>query len=347
MVLAKLRFWIYRLGTVARSFKTLYSLPKSKLEAFLNSYIIYDHDWTNEEAMIQAMGPDYRDIVKQKLIDYYSVLNHLCAIGQVEKMYIPPALDLRRSIIDNQTLFEKRMWKDLGIGRKSKVLDVGCGRGRIASHAASHTGASVEGINLDKSQLESARKFAKGDGLDQLTHFQPWDVNQSPYPFEEATFDAIYEVQVFSLAKDLDKTFQELYRLLKPGGKFACLEWVVLDGYDHKNPYHGHLMKQVKPLIGAIGNPTIDKYVKALEKAGFTVIINENASLNGLQSPLIEKADKFYTRIGKLINLLVRFKILPRHFNTLFERLSRGGDAFVEADKLRLVSTSHYIVAKK
>ena len=106
-------------------------------------------------------------------------------------------------------------------------------------------------------------------------------------------------------------------------------------------------MKQIKPLIGAIGNPTVGKYIKALEKAGFNVLINENASVDGLQAPLIKNADKFYTRLGKLLNLLVQIKILPKHFNTLFERLSRGGEAFVEADRLRLVSTSHYIVAQK
>src|SRR5271154_7548303 len=106
MVTAKLQFWMYRLKTMARSFRVLYSLPKEKLESFLNSYIIYDHDWVDEKAMVREMGPDYRDVVKQKLIDYYSVLNHLCAIGQVEKMYIPPAMDLTRSIIENQVLFE-------------------------------------------------------------------------------------------------------------------------------------------------------------------------------------------------------------------------------------------------
>jgi sterol 24-C-methyltransferase len=38
---------------------------------------------------------------------------------------------------------------------------------------------------------------------------------------------------------------------------------------------------------------------------------------------------------------------LPLHFNTLFERLSRGGQAFIEADRMRLVTTSYYIVAQK
>lgn len=347
MLKSKMQFWLYRLKTIVKSFRVLYSLPQEKLESFLDSYVIYDHDWVEEKELIRSLGPEYAQVVKQKLIDYYSVLNHLCALGQVEKMYIPPAMDLNRSIIANQTLFEKRMWSDLGVKKGARVLDVGCGRGRIASHCAAHTGAHVTGVNIDADQLESAGKFVRGNGLDQQTHFQPWDLNQTPYPFADGTFDAIYEVQVFSLSKDLHKTFKELHRLLKPGGKFACLEWVILDAYNQENHHHRHLMKQIKPLIGAIGNPTIGKYVAALEAAGFEVLINENASLNGLQAPLIQSADKFYTRLGKTIQFLVRCKVLPAHFNTLFERLSRGGEAFVEADRLRLVSTSHYIVARK
>jgi sterol 24-C-methyltransferase len=135
--------------------------------------------------------------------------------------------------------------------------------------------------------------------------------------------------------------------MLKPGGKFGCLEWVILKEFDPKNTHHNYLMKQIKPLIGAIGNPTTDQYVKALKKAGFDVLINENASLDGLQAPLIENADKFYTRLGRILDTLVRCKVLPVHFNTLFERLSRGGEAFIEADRMRLVTTSHYIVAQK
>jgi sterol 24-C-methyltransferase len=319
-------------------------LPQEKLDAFLQSYDIYDHDWQNREEMIRAFGADYESVIQQKLVDYYSVLNHLCAIGQVEKMYIPPAIDLSRSIIDNQILFERRLGRDLVVGPGSRLLDVGCGRGRIAHHVASYTGAHVTGMNLDATQLESASQFAQGFSR---CAFLWGDINQPPFPFADASFDAIYEIQVFSLSKNLDALFREIHRLLKPGGRFGCLEWVLLDAYDPGNPHHTHLMHQIKPLIGAIGNPTIGRYVQALEGAGFEVRINENASLDGLQAPLIENADRFYTRLGGILHRLTQWKLLPTHFQTLFERLSRGGAAFIEADRKRLVTTSHYIVAQK
>ena len=347
-VTSKMQFWTYRISTILKSLKVLYTLPPQKVEAFMNSYVIYEHDWANEKELIEQFGPNYAEEVQKKLVDYYSVLNHLCSIGQVEKMYIPPAIDLSASIIANQKLFEKMLCEDLGIGPNHKVLDIGCGRGRVANHIAKLSGAHLVGMNIDLDQLESAKKFAKGHRLSHRCEFLRGDINQIPYAFEDATFDHIYEIQcIFSLAKDLGETFKEVYRILKPGGRFGCLEWASLKNYNSKDPHHAQLMKRIKPLIGAIGTHSTDRCVELLQQAGFEIVKNENASIGGFQAPLIENADKFFTRINRLINSLVACKILPAHFKALFDRLTKDGEAFIEADRLGLVTTSQYIVAKK
>jgi sterol 24-C-methyltransferase len=343
----KVQFWSYRLSTVLKSFKTLYTLPSEKIEAFLGSYNIYDHDWVDEDQLISQMGHDYYKEIQKKLVDYYSVLNHLCALGQVEKMYIPPAMDLSASIIANQALFERRMMKDLGIKKGDKVLDIGCGRGRVASHVASETGAEVTGMNIDSNQLESARRYAVGKGLDKQCQFKQRDMNNLPLPFADESFDHVYQVQAFSLCKDLEKLFNDIYRMLKPGGRLSCLDWFQLDNYDAANPQHADLMKRIKPLIGAIGTPSVSRFEDLLRKTGFEIIISENASIDGLQAPLIENADKFFSRATRMIKFFVKCKVLPQHFQALFDRLTKDGEAFVEADRLRLVTTSYYIIAQK
>lgn len=347
-VTSKVQFWAYRLSTILKSFKALYTLPSSKIDAFMNSYVIYDYDWVDEKELIEKFGPNYVQEIQKKLVDYYAVLNHLCSIGQVEKMYIPPAIDLSSSIIANQKLFEKMLCNDLGISPNHKVFDIGCGRGRVAGHMVQMSGGSIVGMNIDPDQLESAKKFAEGNGLSQRCTFLQGDLNQIPYPFPDASFDHIYEIQcIFTYSKDLGKTFKEIHRLLKPGGKFGCLEWASLDKYDPKNSHHAELMRRVKPLIGAIGTHSVDNCIHLLEQAGFEILKNENASVGGYQAPLIENADKFYTRVNRLINFFVACKILPVHFKTLFDRLTKDGEAFVEADRLGLVTTSHYILAQK
>jgi len=343
----KLQFYSYRMSTILKSLKTLYTLPREKIDAFLDSYEIYDHDWANEEELIRKMGPDYYNRVRNKLINYYSVLNHLCAIGQVEKMYIPPLMDISKGIIANQSLFEEMMAKDLNVKPGSKILDIGCGRGRIASHIATLTGAHVTGINTDNDQLECAKKYVRGKNLTAQTEFKIGDLNEIPLPFADSSLDAVYQVQVFSLSKNLEKLFADIYRILKPGGRVACLDWFRLDNYNPNDQEHAELMRRIKPLIGAIGTPIIDDFVRAMEKAGFTVLINRNASIDGLQAPLIENADRFYTRMARLIKFLVGSRIIPRHFKELFDRLTKDGEALIEADRKRLVTTTHYIVAQK
>lgn len=343
----KLQFFSYRLSTILKSFKTIYTLPREKVDAFLDSYNIYDHDWSNEDQMIKDMGPDYYSEVKRKLVDYYSVLNHLCAIGQVEKMYIPPIMDLSKGIIANQNLFEEKMATDLNIKKGDNVLDIGCGRGRIASHVATFTGANVTGLNIDQNQLECAKKFVETKNLTAQCKFKHGDLNDHPFPFADASMDGIYQVQAFSLAKNLDTLFADIYRMLKPGAKFASLDWFRLDKYDPNNPEHAELMRRIKPLIGAIGTPSIEEFTRAMEKAGFKILINKNASVNDLQAPLIENADRLYKWLARLIGSLVVCKILPRHFQELFNRLTKDGEAFVEADRKGLVTTCHYILAQK
>lgn len=344
---AKLHFWVYRLSTIAKSFKALYTLSPEKVKAFVESYKIYDYDWANEEELIREMGVDYYNQIQKKLVDWYSVINHLCALGQVEKMYIPPAIDLSKSIIANQALFEKKMCHDLGLKKGDRVLDIGCGRGRVASHVATYTGAHVTGINIDHTQLDSARKYALAKGLTQKCEFKYGDLNHLPLPFEDNSLDGVYHIQVFSLAKDFLQLLKEIHRILKPGAKLSCLDWLCYDKYDRKNPHHASLMRRIKPLVGAIGTYTADEYAGFLKKAGFKILINENASVGGHQAPLIENADRFYNRVTKILNFLVACKILPRHFKALFERLIQDGEALVEADRLGLLTTTHQFVAQK
>jgi sterol 24-C-methyltransferase len=325
----------------------LYKLSPKDIDAFLAAYSIFHHDWVDEHQMRVSMGDDYYKVVRKKLVDYYRVLNHVCAVGQIEKMYIPPAMDLSRNIMANQILFEQKMSRDLGIKKGDRVLDIGCGRGRVASHIASHTGANVVGMNIDLDQLESARRFAAGNGLDRQCQFRVADLNDLPLPFAPNSFDAVYQIQAFSYSRQLETLFHDLYRILKPGARLACLDWVRLPKYAPRNPSHADLMMRIKPLIGAIGTPSAEEYVELLKKAKFEICISENASIDGLQAPLIENADRFFTRVAWLIGWLVRIKVLPAHLKVLFDRLTKDGQALIEADRQRLVTTSYYILAHK
>ena len=322
-------------------------MPKKKVDAFVKSYDVYNYDWSDEKTIIAKFGPDYYPKVKKMVITWYEILNEICVLGEIEKMYVPPAMDLKKGIIDNQNLFEEKMARDLHLKSGKHALDIGCGRGRIANHIASYTGAHVTGINIDKGQLKNAQTFTASRNMSKQCQFKLADLNDLPLPFDAESFDAVYHVQVFSLSKDLGKLMNDIHRILKPGGYFACLDWVSLPAYNPQDPKHASLMRKIKPLIGAIGTPTIKQYTDAIEGAGFEVLVNENASIDGLQWKLIANADKYFTNLKKMCYFLVKMHALPAHFKMMMDRFTKDGKAFIEGDKLRIVTTSHFILARK
>ncbi|CAK3960532.1 related to SAM-dependent methyltransferases [Lecanosticta acicola] len=335
-----------RIETAIRSFRVLRGLSPEEVDSFMNSYVIYDLDWADEKMMIETLGPDYQKKVGACLADYYKVLNHLCAIGELEKMYIPPAMDLKESITMNQILYEESIAKELHLPPNAKILDLGCGRGRVAAHISRITGnAQVTGLNIDADQIASAKAFDKAMNLS--NNFITADFNDLPLPFPDNYFDAFYQIQAFSLAKDHAKLCRELYRVLRPGARLSLLDWASLEAYNPEDPHHQKLMRRIKPLIGAVGTPTPHSMEEALESSGFVMLESNNASIDGLQAPLIERADGYFRTARKALLGLVRVGLLPAHFRTLFNRLTQDCDAFVEADRARLITTSYHWLAEK
>lgn len=336
-----------RVKTFAKAFKYLRDLTPQQVDDFMASYVIYNLDWADETQMIDVLGPDYQKKVGDCLKAYYGVLNHLCALGDVEKMYIPPAMDMKVSVRDNQLLYEESIAQDLGLQPGDKVLDLGCGRGRVAAHIAKYSGAHVTGLNIDPNSVAQAIVFNKDLGLDNA--FVVHDFNDLPLPFEDASFDAFYNIQAFSLAKDHKALFKEIHRVLRPGARFSSLDWVKYPAYDESNPEHCELMRRVKPLIGAVGTPTPASFEEALTEAGFEVTRSDNASVatDGLQSPLIDKVDMYFRSVRRIILGLVKMHALPPHFKTLINRLCLDGQAFVKMDEMRLITTSYRLIAQK
>lgn len=333
--------------TFFRAAHKLYALDEAQVSAFMDSYVIYGLDWKDESAMREALGDNFQQRVGDCLKAYYSILNHLCALGDTEKMYIPPLMDRALSVRGNQLRYEETIADDLCLKAGDRVLDLGCGRGRVAAHMASYVeGTHVTGLNIDADQLAQARSF-NGEELGLPNDFVEYDFNNLPLPFADGTFDAFYEIQALSLCRDHRALFADLFRVLKPGARFSLLDWVSLPAYDATNPEHSDLMRRVKPLIGAVGTPTPDSLATDLRDAGFEVVRSDNASLDGLQAPLIDRVDIYFRSLRRLVLGLVKMRLLPPHLKTLINRLCLDGQAFVKMDEMRLATTTYRIIAVK
>lgn len=56
--------------------------------------------------------------------------------------------------------------------------------------------------------------------------------------------------------------------------------------------------------------------------------------------PSHAEAEVFFTAVRWLLRGLTKVHLIPPHFLTLFERLTKDGEAFIEADKMGLFTTS-------
>jgi cyclopropane-fatty-acyl-phospholipid synthase len=97
-----------------------------------------------------------------------------------------------------------------------RVLDVGCGWGSFAIHAAREYGVSVTGITLSRSQAELARTLVADAGVADRVEIRIADYRE----LTGEPFDAIASIGMAEHVgqSQIDTYARSLFRMLKPGG---------------------------------------------------------------------------------------------------------------------------------
>lgn len=94
-----------------------------------------------------------------------------------------------------------------------KVLDFGCGVGRVALQLSAQQGLPTHGCDIDASAIEYMKGQLPETDL-RVTGFNP------PLPYEDGAFDGVYSVSIWthlSLAQQ-KPWLEEMARILRPGG---------------------------------------------------------------------------------------------------------------------------------
>jgi cyclopropane-fatty-acyl-phospholipid synthase len=115
--------------------------------------------------------------------------------------------------------------RKLGLAPGSRLLDVGCGWGSMAIHAARHHGATVVGITLSEEQARLARKRVAEAGLTDKVDIRVQDYRA----VDDGPFDAISSI---GMAEHVGRAqmpgyVAQLERLLRPGGRLLnhAISW--------------------------------------------------------------------------------------------------------------------------
>ena len=102
-------------------------------------------------------------------------------------------------------------------GERPRLLDVGCGWGSMAIHAAATYGVDVVGVTISEEQAALARQRVSDAGLADRVEIRVQDYREVP----DGPFDAISSIGMAEHVgkKNMDRYFEQLYELVRPGGR--------------------------------------------------------------------------------------------------------------------------------
>jgi ubiquinone/menaquinone biosynthesis C-methylase UbiE len=135
-----------------------------------------------------------------------------------------------------------------GVKANTEVLDVACGAGAVACHAA-HIAKQVTGIDLTPEMIERARGLQAEQNLANLS-WQIGDVAQLPFP--PNVFDVVFTRYSFHHFLRPDRVLAEMFRVCRPGGRIVVADLVLpkekIAAYDRmevlRDPSHVHVLAE-------------------------------------------------------------------------------------------------------
>jgi arsenite methyltransferase len=134
------------------------------------------------------------------------------------------------------------------------VLDLGSGAGLDAFLAAQRVGAEgqVHGVDMTREMLAKARhnaaEFRRRTGLDNVT-FHQGQIEAIPLP--DASVDVVLSNCVLNLSPDQPTVWNEIARVLKPGGRVSISDMVLL------RPLPLAVRESVEALVGCVAGAAV------------------------------------------------------------------------------------------
>ena len=144
-------------------------------------------------------------------------------------------------------IWKRNMLNMMNPSPKQKLIDVACGTGDIAKLFLDNVGKKSEITCVDPNN----GMISKGKGkLKEFSNLNWIIAPAEKLPIKNNSFD-FYTIS-FGLrnTKDLNKCLAEAYRVLKPGGRFLCLEFSKIQNSSLDFMYKNY--SKIIPLIGKL-----------------------------------------------------------------------------------------------
>lgn len=149
------------------------------------------------------------------------------------------------------------------IRKGETVLDIGSGGGLDVFLASKKVGpeGKVIGLDMTEQMVEKARKNAIKGNYNNV-EFKLGEIED--IPVKDNSIDLIMSNCVINLVPDKEKAYREIYRILKPGGRFVISDLVTEKEVDES------IKNNPEKLVACVGGALTEKgYIGAIKKSGF------------------------------------------------------------------------------
>lgn len=215
--------------------------------------------------------------------------------GQIENMFdnIAGSYDLLNHVftlgIDRG--WRKKMIQMLAAGNPQRILDVATGTGDVAILTAKTLKPKeIVGIDLSNKMLTIGREKVEKQGLSDIITLEQGDSEN--LKFESDQFDAVTVAFGVRNFEDLNKGLAEMYRVTKPGGHVAILEFSIPGNFILNGMYKVY-SKYIMPFIGKVTSGDASAYTYLYESVqqfphgqSFIDILNKLGFNNTTATPL-------------------------------------------------------------
>jgi ubiquinone/menaquinone biosynthesis C-methylase UbiE len=116
----------------------------------------------------------------------------------------------------NKVDFDKWCFNQINFQKNAKVLEVGCGTGKLWYK---NEGNIEESLNITLSDFSKGMLKSTKEKLKELNYdFKYKEINVEKIPYEDESFDIVIAKHMIYFAPDIEKALSEIKRVLVPGG---------------------------------------------------------------------------------------------------------------------------------
>ncbi|MDR0524045.1 MAG: ubiquinone/menaquinone biosynthesis methyltransferase [Candidatus Methanoplasma sp.] len=166
---------------------------------------------------------EYVRSVFTEIAPYYDEMNDTMSLGMIRRWH-------------------RFMMRLAGDVRSKRCLDVGTGTGEIALMLAGE-GGEVTGVDITPRMLEAAREKAAARGPPAGVRFELGDALDLPYG--DGSFDVVTSGYMLRNVTDIQRSIDEMHRVLAPGGRVVVAELCKPDNRVVRFFYEKHLKYRV------------------------------------------------------------------------------------------------------